>query len=206
MDTTDLKILKMMQENARISNAAISRNLDMAPSAVLERIRKLESKDIIRGYEVRINPESLDYGLVAFIFVREIEGKGSWDTGGQLAKIPEVLEVHHVAAGGATVTPAIRVAQAALGLIDQQGVQGLGGDCTCLGTALGAAGSGGRIRDKGTAVRVSFAHARLPLFRYAIPSAETGMCYKPSTNTDRCARNQAHVDGQIANLLFRTCR
>ncbi|MCH7494932.1 MAG: Lrp/AsnC family transcriptional regulator [Candidatus Marinimicrobia bacterium] len=97
MDATDLKILKMMQENARISNAEISRNLDMAPSAVLERIRKLESKDIIKGYEVRLNPESLDYGLVAFIFVRELEGKGSWDTGGQLAKIPEVLEVHHVA-------------------------------------------------------------------------------------------------------------
>ena len=88
MDATDLKILKMMQENARISNAEISRNLNMAPSAVLERIRKLESKDIIKGYEVRLNPESLDYGLVAFIFVRELEGKGSWDTGSQLAKIP----------------------------------------------------------------------------------------------------------------------
>ena len=97
MDNIDLKILNLLQENARISNAEISRRLDMAPSAVLERIRKLEAKEIISGYEVKLNPKSLHYGLVAFIFVREIEGKGSWTTGEQLSKLPEVLEVHHVA-------------------------------------------------------------------------------------------------------------
>jgi len=97
MDNIDLKILDLLQENARISNAEISRNLDMAPSAVLERIRKLEAKEIISGYEVKLNPKSLHYGLVAFIFVREIEGKGTWHMGEQLSKIPEVLEVHYVA-------------------------------------------------------------------------------------------------------------
>ena len=97
MDNIDLKILNLLQENARISNAEISRSLDMAPSAVLERIRKLEASDVISGYEVRVNPKSLHYGLAVFIFVREIEGKGSWTTGEQLSKLPEVLEVHHVA-------------------------------------------------------------------------------------------------------------
>ncbi len=97
MDNIDLKILDLLQENARISNAEISRRLDMVPSAVLERIRKLEANDVISGYEVRVNPKTLNYGLVAFIFVREIEGKGSWSTGEQLSKLPEVLEVHHVA-------------------------------------------------------------------------------------------------------------
>ena len=97
MDKIDLKILDLLQENARISNAEISRRLDMAPSAVLERIRKLEAKDVISGYEVKINPKLLHYGLVAFIFVREIEGKGSRSTGEQLSNLPEVLEVHHVA-------------------------------------------------------------------------------------------------------------
>ena len=97
MDNIDLKILDLPQDNARISNAEISRRLDMVPSAVLERIRKLEANDVISGYEVRVNPKTLNYGLVAFIFVREIEGKGSWSTGEQLSKLPEVLEVHHVA-------------------------------------------------------------------------------------------------------------
>ncbi len=97
MNNIDLKILDLLQENARISNAEISRRLDMAPSAVLERIRKLEAKDVITGYEVKINPKLLNYGLVAFIFVREIEGKGAWNMGEELSKIPEVLEVHYVA-------------------------------------------------------------------------------------------------------------
>ena len=97
MDNIDLKILELLQDNARISNADISRSLEMAPSAVLERMRKLEANDIISGYEVKINPKSLNYGLVAFIFVREIEGKGTWTTGEQLSELPEVLEVHHVA-------------------------------------------------------------------------------------------------------------
>ncbi len=69
----------------------------MAPSAVLERIRKLEKNNVINGYEVRLNPRALGYGLVAFIYVREIEGKGAWNTGEQLSEIPEVLEVHHIA-------------------------------------------------------------------------------------------------------------
>jgi len=97
MDKIDLKILSIVQDNARISNAEISRNLKMAPSAVLERIRKLEEKGVITGYETRLNPKILNHGLAAFIFVREIEGKGDWQTAEQLAKLPEVLEVHHVA-------------------------------------------------------------------------------------------------------------
>ena len=97
MDKIDLKILSIIQEDARVSNAEISRQLKMAPSGVLERIRKLEEKGVITGYEVRLNPKILNHGLAAFIFVREIEGKGSWKTAEQLAKLPEVLEVHHVA-------------------------------------------------------------------------------------------------------------
>ena len=97
MDLIDSKILEVIQTNARISNAELSRQLDMAPSAVLERVRKLEKNDVILGYDVRLNPRALGYGLVAFIYVREIEEKGAWTTGEQLAAIPEVLEVHHVA-------------------------------------------------------------------------------------------------------------
>ena len=46
-DKIDLEILSLMQENSRISNADIARVLKMAPSAVLERVKKLEQKKII---------------------------------------------------------------------------------------------------------------------------------------------------------------
>ena len=93
----DLKILNIMQNNARISNAEISRILKMAPSAILERIRKLEDKGVITGYETRLNPKILNHGVAAFHLVRETEGKGEWQTAEKLAKLPEVLEVHQVA-------------------------------------------------------------------------------------------------------------
>lgn len=97
MDKIDFSILNIVQDDARISNAEISRKLKMAPSAVLERIRKLEGKGVIAGYETRLNPKLLNHGLAAFIFVRESEDRENRNTAMQLAKLPEVLEVHHVA-------------------------------------------------------------------------------------------------------------
>ncbi len=97
IDELDNKILNIIQKNARIPNAEIARQVDMAPSAVLERIRKLEERGIILGYEPRLNPEALGLGLVAFIFVRTDDQVGGLATARQIAKIPEVQEVHDVA-------------------------------------------------------------------------------------------------------------
>lgn len=97
LDATDRAILIQLQANARISNADIARRLDMAPSAILDRIRKLEQKRIIQGYTARIDPTAIGLGLTAFILVRTEERVGSGAIGHALAAIPEVLEVHHVA-------------------------------------------------------------------------------------------------------------
>lgn len=67
IDDTDYKILTILQEKARIPNAEVARQVGMAPSAVLERIRKLEEQGIIEGYEVRLNPLSFNQGLTAFV-------------------------------------------------------------------------------------------------------------------------------------------
>ncbi len=67
IDETDYKILVILQEKARIPNAEIARQVGMAPSAVLERIRKLEEHGIIEGYEVRLNPQPFNQGLTAFV-------------------------------------------------------------------------------------------------------------------------------------------
>jgi Lrp/AsnC family leucine-responsive transcriptional regulator len=93
----DLEILAIIQRDARISNAEIARQIGMAPSAVLERLRKLESRGVVRGYEARLDPHALGVGLLAFVFVRVEERVGSVRAGALLAEIPEVQEVHHVA-------------------------------------------------------------------------------------------------------------
>jgi len=96
-DNVDLRILDLLQADARTSNAEIARRVGMAPSAVLERIRKLEKRGIIQGYHARIDPKALGLGLTCFTFVRTEEPVGSVESGQDLAAIPEVLEVHHTA-------------------------------------------------------------------------------------------------------------
>ncbi len=98
LDHIDLQILDKMQGNARVSNADLARDLSMAPSAILERVKKLEQKDVIRRYTTSINPAALEQKLLAFIFIRTSQGFSCCsDTGNLLSAIPEVQEVHHIA-------------------------------------------------------------------------------------------------------------
>jgi Lrp/AsnC family transcriptional regulator, leucine-responsive regulatory protein len=97
IDEIDWQIMKILQENSRTSNAEIARQVGMAPSAVFERVRKLEERGIISEYTARLDPKVVGVGLLAFIFVRAEERIGSTETEQELAKIPEVQEIHHIA-------------------------------------------------------------------------------------------------------------
>jgi len=97
LDATDLKILELLQADARTSNTDIAREVDLVPSAVLERIRRLEKKGIIEGYAARVNPKALGLGLAAYVSVRVTDRPGSQETAKQLNKLPEVLEIHNIA-------------------------------------------------------------------------------------------------------------
>ena len=95
-DDIDLRILEMLKEDARVANAAIARDVGLAPSAVFQRIKKLEDAGVIQGYHARIDPAALDQGLLAFISVQTGEGARARETAELLASVPEVMEVHRV--------------------------------------------------------------------------------------------------------------
>lgn len=97
IDETDLKILKILQEKARIPNVDVARQVGMAPSAVLERIRKLEKQEIIDGYEVRLNPERFRRSLVCFIHINMDTLTNRMETEKRLASIDAIQELHFVA-------------------------------------------------------------------------------------------------------------
>ena len=97
IDQTSRVILDTLQSDARISNAELGRRVGLAPSAVLERIRKLEERGAVRGYNANIDPAAVDLGLLAFVLVRADERGGAPRTEAALVAIPEVQEVHHVA-------------------------------------------------------------------------------------------------------------
>lgn len=95
IDGIDKNILNIIQQDARISNAEIARQVGLAPSAILERIKKLEERKIIRGYAAELDAGAIGFGLTAFIFVRTKDCSDAADK--VLAEIPEVLEVHDIA-------------------------------------------------------------------------------------------------------------
>jgi len=97
IDVIDTQILTILQSEARTSNAEIARQVGLAASATLERVRKLEDRGMIKGYEAKLCPQGLDRTTLAFVFVRAEEKPGQQSTGACLAEIPSVLEVHHVA-------------------------------------------------------------------------------------------------------------
>lgn len=95
MDEIDKRIIEILQQNARTSNADLARQVNLAPSAVLERVRKLEERGVIRGYVAQVNPRALGLAMTAFVFVRT--DNMCSESAQALAAMPEVLEVHNVA-------------------------------------------------------------------------------------------------------------
>ncbi|MCB2229589.1 Lrp/AsnC family transcriptional regulator [bacterium] len=97
IDDIDRKILTLLQQNARTPSSTIARKIGMATSAIGDRMRKLEEKGVLAGYEARISADHVDLGLTAYIYVKTNEPAGSDETADELIKIPQVQEVHNIA-------------------------------------------------------------------------------------------------------------
>ena len=93
MDNTDNRILNLLRNNARMPNVALARELNMAPSAVLERVRKLEESGVIQGYVTRIDSRKLNRNMQILIDLDTDENIGESSVGLELAKMPEIVEI-----------------------------------------------------------------------------------------------------------------
>ncbi len=72
VDETDLQILSLLKENARIPVRHIAERTFLSPTAIASRIEKLENEGIIGGYQVRIDPRAFGFSIKAFIHL-EVE-------------------------------------------------------------------------------------------------------------------------------------
>ena len=98
IDEIDRRIVALLQDNARMTQTEVAKAVGLAPSAVLERIRKLEARGVIRGYVALIDPHVVDHKMLAFVAVRtSTVGDEERVVAERLGAIPEVLEVHFVA-------------------------------------------------------------------------------------------------------------
>ena len=69
MDGLDKKILKSLQNNGRKKNTELARELNVSPSTMLDRVRRIEEQGIVRGYRADIDPDRLGLTVQAFISV-----------------------------------------------------------------------------------------------------------------------------------------
>jgi len=98
MDDLDCKILLALQKNGRVSNAELAREFSVAPSTMLERIRHLEERGILRGYRAIIDPEAFGLTVQGFVSVvldrNDREYIRKFEEGVQ--KIPHLKACYHI--------------------------------------------------------------------------------------------------------------
>lgn len=99
LDRLDKKILGVLQNNGRISNAELSEAVALSASACHRRVQRLETEGFITGYVALVNPRKVACASTVFV---EITLSGQADEileafERSVAKVPEVLECHLMA-------------------------------------------------------------------------------------------------------------
>lgn len=99
LDETDLRILRILQREARLSNADLAERVTLSPSACHRRVAQLEAAGVIAGYVALVNRRILRRSVTVFVEItltaQSDEVLDAFEAG--VARIPEVLECHLMA-------------------------------------------------------------------------------------------------------------
>ena len=100
-DDADIRILRLLQADGRITNQELAQRAGMAPATSFERVRRLRASGVITGYTALLEPRRLGHALLVFIEV--LLDRTTQDAFAAFAQhvrgVPEVLECHMVAGG-----------------------------------------------------------------------------------------------------------
>ena len=96
LDDIDLQILRILQEDGRMSNAELAQRVQLAPPTVLRRVKLLEERGYIKGYAALVDPLKLDLTVTAFIFVDSSTGCDLKSAEVFLTNLPGVQELHRL--------------------------------------------------------------------------------------------------------------
>jgi Lrp/AsnC family transcriptional regulator, leucine-responsive regulatory protein len=98
LDPIDLKILKILQEDGRISNLDLSNQIGLSPAPTLERVKKLERSGIIKGYHAVLDLYKLGLGTETFMQISLAYNKQNAIDNfmDQIGKIDEIIECYQI--------------------------------------------------------------------------------------------------------------
>ncbi|NVJ48246.1 MAG: Lrp/AsnC family transcriptional regulator [Cytophagia bacterium] len=102
LDKIDRKILDILQSNAKITNAQLSKEIGLSPAPTLERVKKLENSGIIKSYHAKLDTDKIGMGVSTFVYAT-LKGHNKSNIEiflEAINKIEEVIECHHVTGSG----------------------------------------------------------------------------------------------------------
>ncbi len=101
-DQIDRNILDILQSNAKITNAQLSKEIGLSPAPTLERVKKLENQGVIMSYHAKLNLQEIGLGVSTFVQVTLVGHKKDYISRfvDRINEIPEVVECHHITGQG----------------------------------------------------------------------------------------------------------
>lgn len=100
LDDTDLEIISVLQEDARITMRDLARQVALSPPSTAERVRRLEEGGFIQGYHAALDPTKLGHTTHAYILIGKIRVEKVRQFYRQMLEIPEVVSVEKLYTGG----------------------------------------------------------------------------------------------------------
>lgn len=98
LDKTDISILNLLQEDAKMTHKLMSQKLNLSTTAIFERVKKLEGNGLIERYSAILNRKALGKELMVFTHVRldRHSKQNIADFESQIALLKEVHECYHI--------------------------------------------------------------------------------------------------------------
>ena len=98
LDQTDLKILRILQQNARLTNKELAAQVNLSTTPVFERLKRLERNGYIKKYVAVLDAEKLNRGFIVFcnVKMRRLSKEIARDFMERMLNIPEVTECYNI--------------------------------------------------------------------------------------------------------------
>lgn len=102
LDTTDKKILEILQKNGSITNAQLAKDIGLSPAPTLERVKKLEQSGIVKSYHAQLDTNKLGLGVTIFVTIKLSSHKVGQISSfvEKITSLPEVLGCYNVTGNG----------------------------------------------------------------------------------------------------------
>ena len=98
MDSVDMKLLKMLSNDAHVPLRKMGREVGLSTSGVRRRIKQLERSGLIKQYSAMIDPRKFGYGVMAFVSV-DVDSRSMRELVRSLSRCHQVCELHHTTGG-----------------------------------------------------------------------------------------------------------